>query len=894
MPASRLDRLRVLESEGVRRAAFVAFLLALLGYGGALAYYTVASFDVVNLLRDGLLDDALYYFEIAKNLAAGKFSTFDGGITRTNGYHPVWLLLVTPFYWVFDLESALFGIKALEIMLIAGGVCLLATAVRSARLPWILLVAVPATLYTQYGMLVGMEAAAGLFMLGAFLVGAVLFVGGARWGRGIFAALACLLPWVRLEYAAVALFATGALYLVQGFAAVAVLKTRPGYFSLARLRTDGLPVLAAIGGLLAYFLYNGIVFGGIVPVSGARKLAWSRELFENEYGSHVAPLSAAHEHFLATATEDGYAVVELCVYVIVAALIGRGRHWPKDCRSFLALLVFMLALGVETLMHKAWVALFYHPNVAVFWYYVPDYLMAALMLPLRCYMAIVVLRAFAARGRLAWVARAAAPAVCLVGLGIHFTVDRYAMAEPFRFVYASSNSHRLYDQWRPALGGIQLDAILPKDAVIGSWDAGEVGYFTQLPVVNLDGLVNSHEYLRLGADGWDVWLQEGGVPEFGITHFVNHVTDGLRRGDDSPEFELVGHQIRSGRESMKIWPAAAHVGSLRPWPDVVAPSQRADGSRNGYFELRSGRQLQLFVADCEVGHWSNVPELVTFSWREGAGDRTETRLWARPVRTELGYCTETFLLPHGADAARRISVDATTFDDFFTGSAPVLRSPYEVYAVGDQLGFKKPSCGAEQPHGHSFRYLHVHPKSHRNLLPYRRRFGFNNYNDLINWSRRKAGGQCLVVVELPPYAIDEVWMGEVHRDKIVGQGRIDGLALRPATVGEFLADAERIVHADFDVYVNEKENKLLYVEPLVDRRETCTPAAISLHVHPRALTDLPQWRRQHGFANQSFDLGQIGFVSAGRCVAAVRLPSFSLGHLKIGKPGSGDFTWRPT
>lgn len=882
--------MRALESEGVRRAAFVAFLLALLGYGGALAYYTIARFDVVNLLRDGLIDDALYYFEIAKNLAAGKFSTFDGGITRTNGYHPAWMLLVTPFYWVFDLESALFGIKALEIMLIAGGVCLLATAVRSARLPWILLLAVPAALYSQYGMLVGMEAAAGLFMLGAFLVGAVLFVGGARWGRGIFAALACLLPWVRLEYAAIALFATGALYLVPGRAAVAVPKTRPGYFSLARLRTDGLPALAAIGGLLAYFLYNGIVFGGIVPVSGARKLAWSQERFDNEHGSHVATLSGAQEHFLAHATEDGYAVIELCVYVIVAVLIGRARHWPKDCRTFLALLVFMLALGVETVLHKAWVALFYHPRTATFWYYVPGYLMAALMLPLRCCVAIVVLRAFMARGRLAWVARTAAPAVCIVGLGIHFTVDRYAMAEPFWFVDARSNTQWMHDEWRPALGGIQLDAILPKDAIIGSWDAGEIGYFTQLPVVNLDGLVNSYEYLRLGADGWDLWLHEGGVPEFGITHFVQHVRDGLRRGDDSPEFELVGHRIRHGGYSIKIWPAAAHVGGLRPLSDVVAPSQRADGSRNGYFELRSGRQLQLFVADCKVGRWSNVPELVTFSWREGAAGRTETRLWVRPVRTELGYCTETFLLPHGAGAASRIGVDVTTFDDFFTGSAPLLRSPYEVYAIGDQLGFKKPSCGAGGRH--SFRYLHVHPKSPRNLPPHRRHFGFNNYNKLIKWYRRKAGGQCLVVVTLPAYAIDEVWMGEVHRGKIVGRGRIDGLALRPATVGEFLADAERIVHADFDVYIDEDENKLLYVEPLAGR-EVCTPAAIWLHVHPRVLTDLPQWRRQYGFDNRSFDLGQIGFVSGGRCLATVRLPSFSLDHLKIGKPGSEGFTWHP-
>ena len=878
------------------RLAFYAFLAALLAYGGFFAYYMITNFDVVNLQRDAFVDDAFYYFEIAKNMAAGKFSTFDGGITRTNGYHPFWLALVTPFYWVLDAESALFAIKVLEIMLIAVGVCLLATAVRSARLPWILLFAVPAALYSQYGMLVGMEAAAGLFMLGAFLVGAVLFVGGARWGRGIFAGLACLLPWVRLEYAAIALFATGALYLVAGPAAAGRTEMRQGCFSLARLRTEGLPVLAAIGGLLAYFLYNGIVFGGTVPVSGAWKLAWSRERFDNEHGSHVAPPSAAQEHFLATAAEDGYAVVELCVYAIVALLIGRARHWPKDCLTFLALLVFMLALGVETLMHKVQVALLYHPSVykLTFWYYVPGYLMAALMLPLRCYVAIVVLRILIGRGHLAWVARAAAPAVCLVGLGIHFTVDRYAMAEPFRFVDAKSNSHRLDDAWAPALGGIQLDAILPKNAVIGSWDAGEVGYFTELPVVNLDGLVNSYEYLRLDADVWDLWRHEGGVPEFGITHFVNHIGDGLGDGDDSPEFELVGHRVKNGRWSMKLWSAAAHVRSLRPWSEVVAPSQRADGSRNGYFELRRGRLLQLFVADCKVERWSNVPELVTFSWREGAGDRTATRLWVRPVRTELGYCTETFLLPHGADAASRIGVDATTFDDFLTGSAPLLRLPYEVYAVGDQLGFKRPSCGTE--HKRSYDFLHVHPKSHRDLPPGRRQYGFDNYDNVINWFRRETGGRCLVVVTLPAYAINEVWMGEVHRDKRVWQGRIDGLALRPAAIEGFLAAAEQIVGAtEWDAFLHDGERKLLFVRKGeaagAGRAAGCSALPVFLHVHPKRVADLPEWRQQYGFANRDFDFGREGFVSAGRCFAAVYLPDYEVSHLIMGSPGGGPHTW---
>ena len=38
-------------------------------------------------------DDALFYLVIARNGAAGKLSSFDG-LTLTNGYHPLWRLVL--------------------------------------------------------------------------------------------------------------------------------------------------------------------------------------------------------------------------------------------------------------------------------------------------------------------------------------------------------------------------------------------------------------------------------------------------------------------------------------------------------------------------------------------------------------------------------------------------------------------------------------------------------------------------------------------------------------------------------------------------------------------------------------------------------------------------------
>ena len=198
-----------------RNALFALFIAGILAYGAGFAWYMLARFDLINLIRDVNKDDAFYYFQIARNLAEGKFSTFDGGITRTNGYHPLWLFLITPFYWIFDKEAALFAIKAFEIMLVAGGAALVTAAARLARMPWYLMFAALPMLYQHPALIAGMEAAAALFMLGLFILTICLFARSpARW-KWPLAAAAFALPWVRLEYIAISLAVTGALCLVE-------------------------------------------------------------------------------------------------------------------------------------------------------------------------------------------------------------------------------------------------------------------------------------------------------------------------------------------------------------------------------------------------------------------------------------------------------------------------------------------------------------------------------------------------------------------------------------------------------------------------------------------------------------------------------------------------------
>lgn len=197
----------------IAQIPFGLFLVSILAYGGLFASYFLTKFDLVDLILDGNYDDGYYYFQIAKNLSEGHFSTFDGGITRTNGYHPLWMLLITPFYWIFDPKTALFGIKAFEVILVTGAVAAIVLAARMARLPWILLFAVLPELLSHRPLIRGVEAGAALFMLGILFLFLSLFARNPiRW-QWPLSVIAFSLPWVRLEYVAISMAAMVALCL---------------------------------------------------------------------------------------------------------------------------------------------------------------------------------------------------------------------------------------------------------------------------------------------------------------------------------------------------------------------------------------------------------------------------------------------------------------------------------------------------------------------------------------------------------------------------------------------------------------------------------------------------------------------------------------------------------
>lgn len=121
------------------------------------------------IISDGYVhfeDDAFYYFLVARNIVEiGESSVLAG--YPTNGYHPLWLLVLTAFGAVFGFD--LFAIRVFEIVLLAAGTALAIWAVRPKSVVVALFVALGMYVIVARVGMFGMETSLLFPALAAFL-----------------------------------------------------------------------------------------------------------------------------------------------------------------------------------------------------------------------------------------------------------------------------------------------------------------------------------------------------------------------------------------------------------------------------------------------------------------------------------------------------------------------------------------------------------------------------------------------------------------------------------------------------------------------------------------------------------------------------------------------------
>ena len=907
-----------------RHLPLLLFLSGLLAYGVSFAWYMLHRFDLLSVIITNE-DDAFYYFQIARNFAEGQFSTFDGGITRTNGYHPLWMLLITPLWWVFDPDGALFAVKVFEIMLVAGAVALVVVAARLAHLPWILLFAALPMLYRAEGLLRGMEAAAGLFMLGLLFLALVLFTREPTRWRWLLAAVAFLLPWVRLEYVAISVAATGALCLIEWSWRDGAPGRGPGgaVRSMSSLAAFT-PLLGACAGVLVYFAWNGIAFGGIVPVSGAAKQLMSQTLWEREGGYDFV------RNFRLVMDSRPFgrellAALEICVWFVLVWWFGRRSRRPED-RLFLVFLAGTFALSAGHVAKFAHGVLTMYPwytgDTTASWHYVPAHLMTALLVPVRCCVAIYFIRRIAARSpgrfRVAGVS-----SMFLIAATAFVLVERTEFSWPYRHYVDARVGYKGIVGRSSYAGALLMNRILPEGSIIGSWDAGYVGYFSRFPVVNLDGLVNSYEYLQEARDRgiWEtVWAKDGNPHfrnkaeffgrNFGITHFAN----GTYLGTDTENvyFEIGPYIIpvysadhppavfrlwseKSPRTPQnEIEPASWFWERMEPHFDV-----ETDGVGDRIGVVIDGRLIHVFSKECdERKGGSSLVLLFDGEGRlSGVSNPWENR-WTTARGRRPGSCIDTILLPRDAVRPVRMEVvseggDVSRLFGADRG-AGVVRSDFDVYLHKKQLVYVNRQCDGDADTSPLF-FVHVTPVDDSDLPVGQRRHGVENLDFAFDDFGRRMGNTCIAVRDLPGYGIARVrtgqyvpggswlWHGEIRLD--VDAQWIAGVVER----------AEPVIRSDFDVYHD--GDRLLYTGDECGEEALAPP--FFLHVFPEDEDDLPADHREHGYHNIGFRFEErllpldLYFKDAPApggmgCATVADLPGYEVARIRTGQYVPGE------
>ena len=858
------------------RLPLALFICGMLAYAAAFAWHTLSNFDLVNMVREANGDDSFYYFQIAYNLSQGKFSTFDGGITQTNGYHPVWLLLITSFYWIFDKETALFGIKAFEISLIAGGAALIALAARLARLAWPLLFAALPTLYRNpHELLYGKEAAAAMFALALLILAVCLYMRDPRRWRWTLAAVAFALPWVRIEYIAVSLAVTAALCAIEWSRQE---RRSLRLSELANIRHAYIPLIGAVAGILVYFAYNRLAFGGFVPVSAATWRAWSQYLWARDGGYILIESLRGTLRYDVFDYELLFAL-EICVYLLVAWRLALRSNDRLDW-LMVAFMVGAFGLAAGHIAKFAQVVLISHPEHGdKIWHFVPAYLMTALIIPIRLYVAIHLIRRFIApRRRIA--ANALSAGVVVIGAALLLgTAD---FARPFKWVELRS---RIIDVGHNSYLGAQvMNRALPEGSVIGSWDAGVIGYFSRFPVVNLDGLVNSYDHFRARhiqrTEGINFYRR------YGVTHFANIYITPIHRYapiKNNMIFEGVPYDYGEKKSQFRIWtydpPPDRHGDKIdhSHWVwDNLKP--HFDRLSDGVGVVLAGRTAHAFAKDC------HPDDSLIWTWRDRKRE-TPVKLQVKPYISRANMCVDARVLPHNA-ARQTAQVKITTGDAYAAMPTPIIQSNFDVSLADSSLIFTKSQCSQADVAARFF--VSVFPADTNDLADNHDRRSYDSIEfNFHDYGAINADGQCRAVVDLPRYPIDAIHTGQYaktdHGYHYLWQGdyKIGAGAYRATAKPDLktLKDRQPDIRSTFDTHLIDRS--LIYAKSQCDQRDAAAPFFI--RISPLYADDLPGHIQELGYVDMEFTIADYETTDDGMCWAQVDLPNYPITAIHTGQ-----------
>ena len=228
-------------------------------------------------------DDFFYYAQVARNLATGDGSTFDG-IHQTNGYHPLWMFVLVLLYKLFPGTAFFVAVQAVSVAAILAFFFGILRCVRYLLIPerlaplTALLLSLHALLLLRFGMEVTLALPLGIWTLATILDPSFAWIQRQTLQYGL---LACATILARLD----GVFLIASLLTAQLLTALQSNAEKPPSSPSARRRVRAQlqakalrigPTALVLFALsffpfLAYLLFNFHHFHVLLPVSGLAK-----------------------------------------------------------------------------------------------------------------------------------------------------------------------------------------------------------------------------------------------------------------------------------------------------------------------------------------------------------------------------------------------------------------------------------------------------------------------------------------------------------------------------------------------------------------------------------------------------------------------------------------------
>jgi len=437
-------------------------------------------------LAPEFVDDAYYYILIARNYVELSFLTFDG-VNPTNGFHPLWLLILVMLYQVIgadaSLQTQILSIQLLEAGFYLGSISLSAIFAfklqqQNNPLKYLFLGSLVVLLLPHYNSLffLGMETTVATFIWLVLLYAII---------TQRIMAIAVLLPLLFLARLDTLIFIIAPLVLLL-------------LIQHKQVQQKIIIMTPLILTVLTYLIWNYLFFGHLKPISGVLKSSFPWPTIHFSYLLDPVLLNLSTHNYLAMVTYPNITVLTVILIVTLVIAIWSFKHIPQARYLMFGLITVSILLILNFLLFQKW-----HKQIEIWYLVLPSLLIISLFI------------------------------YTLAGLFDNQNILKAAIL----LVFVCCTPIHLYNTFQVSASGYfaVLNPLInfinnetDENTVLAATEGGIVAFFADRRYVNLDGLVNSFAYQKA--------IKEQGLLAFLQRNNVHYLLVGVWA--DKPQYQL--------------------------------------------------------------------------------------------------------------------------------------------------------------------------------------------------------------------------------------------------------------------------------------------------------------------------------------------------------------------